>query len=124
LCDKYKTALQESHDAWESDFPIPPPAPSPPAPTTSPTIDAFRSEILDALGRVSIDKMVDLRQRHQSGTSTRSECAVRLDPKFDKQKPADDDPDKDSLKHRIKELSHRVHIAQDLDKSKAKSKTA
>jgi hypothetical protein len=53
LSDEYKTALEESRDARESDFPIPPPAPLPPSPTTSLTIDAFRSEILDGLGRIS-----------------------------------------------------------------------
>jgi hypothetical protein len=53
LSDEYKTALEESRGARESAFPIPPLAPLPPSPTILVTIDAFRSEILDALGRIS-----------------------------------------------------------------------
>jgi hypothetical protein len=66
--------------------------------------------------------MLDVRKRHQS-TSTRSERAVRLDPKFTWREGADSDEVKKTTDSRMKEQAHRTRIAQDLHSDAKRPKT-
>lgn len=76
------------------------------------------SELFDDKGNLSISRMLDARDGHQSGTKTRSERTLVLDPKFDKAKVtakafADENPDVFTLTTlSVKEGSHRVRVAQ------------
>ena len=61
-------------------------------------------------------KMIEAHDRHQSGTTTQSEHILKLNPKFDKPQMIADDPNVVKLRTlSIKEGSHRVHVAQDID---------
>ncbi len=76
------------------------------------TKPSVMSMILDDSGEVSILKLVEYRKRLQSGTMTRSERIIRLNPKFAlaafQEEPTDG-------KISLKEASHRLRLAQDLD---------
>ncbi|EMD33802.1 hypothetical protein CERSUDRAFT_76503 [Gelatoporia subvermispora B] len=71
------------------------------------------SELTDSLGKISIKCLLDARTRHQSGTSTRSERVVILDPKFAMPQLASLMSEAPKTKLSIKEASHRVRIAED-----------
>jgi len=59
---------------------------------------------------------LETRDRHQSGTTTRSERVLELDPKFDKPRMIADDPNVVKLRIlSIQEGSHPVRVAQDID---------
>lgn len=96
-------------------------APAPPPPSTP----ILTSQILDRDGALSIRLMLRMRALHQSGTGTRSERAIKLDPKFTKPKElvGADDAEK-KLKLSIQEASHRVRIAQALDINATRIKSA
>jgi hypothetical protein len=91
-----------------------PPLPSP----ISIRVLKVDSELFDDKGNLSISKMLDARDRHQSGTKTRSECVLELDPKFDQVKATkialtEQNPDVFTLTTLlVKEGSHRVRVAQ------------
>jgi hypothetical protein len=124
LCEEYETALahyRESRDPPASSLPQPP-IPTP-FPVPIPVLGTLKSEILDSFDKISIEKMLDVRKRHQSGTSTRSERAVRLDPKFVAKEGANPEQEGKEPKARIKELAHRTRIAQDLHSDATKPKT-
>ena len=75
------------------------------------------SELFDDKGKLSISKMLDTRDCHQSGTKTCSERTLVLDPKFDETKAATkaltDQEDVFMLMTlSMKEGFHRVHVAQ------------
>lgn len=85
------------------------------------------SGLFDDKEILSISRMLNARDGHQSGTKTCSEHTLVLDPKFDKAKAttkalADDNPNVFTLTTlSVKEGSHRVHVAQAMkgdDKSK------
>ncbi|KAL7280478.1 LOW QUALITY PROTEIN: hypothetical protein ACG7TL_005410 [Trametes sanguinea] len=69
----------------------------------------FASKILDNNDKIVIWQMLDLRQEHQSSTSTHSERVVKVDPKFALSRL--EHPDK---KMSIREASHVLRVAQDL----------
>ncbi|KAF9236578.1 hypothetical protein BU15DRAFT_63930 [Melanogaster broomeanus] len=59
--------------------------PSPLPPPTNlklPSTPLITSHVLNAAGQVSIVKMIETRRRFQSGTNTKSELVIRLNPKF------------------------------------------
>lgn len=90
-------------------------SPSPPSPV-SPSVLNVTSELFDDKGNLSISKMLDARDRHQSGTKTRSERTLVLDPKFDETKAAakvlTNQEDVFTLTTlSVKEGSHRVRVA-------------
>jgi hypothetical protein len=62
-----------------------PPLPPPSSPISIPVLKVD-SELFDDKGSLSISKMLDARDRHQSDTKTRSERVLELDPKFDQVK--------------------------------------
>ncbi|CDO76768.1 hypothetical protein BN946_scf185028.g19 [Trametes cinnabarina] len=71
--------------------------------------NVFTSQFLDDSNKINIQKMIELRQAHQSGTSTRSERVVQIDPKF-----AISRIEKPEAKMSIREASHVLRVAQDL----------
>ncbi|KAI0349019.1 hypothetical protein OH77DRAFT_1415677, partial [Trametes cingulata] len=89
----------------------PPPAISSSSSTTVglPELPVISSKILDNDHRVIVQKMLDLRAEHQSGTTTRSERVIMLDPKFKLSRLQNPD-----LKMSVREASHHVRIAQEL----------
>ncbi|KAF9232090.1 hypothetical protein BU15DRAFT_90744 [Melanogaster broomeanus] len=110
--------------------------PSPLPPPTNlklPSTPLITSHVLNAAGQVSIVKMIETRQRFQSGTNTKSELVIRLNPKFalrhvhdteEKEKDgvtADVQDERDQVKEKSKikpsEASHYVRIRQALDTS-------
>ncbi|TFY79552.1 hypothetical protein EWM64_g4461 [Hericium alpestre] len=76
-------------------------------------------------GEVSLRKMLDTRQAHQSLTSVKSQCTVMLDPKLlQALTTIEDEINKASeTKLSAHEASHRVRLAQDLDPEMRKPKT-
>ena len=128
LCDDYDNDLALLSTPSERTLfigPLPPPRvpekPSAIVKSTSTSI-TITSEILDSSGKISIDKLLESRTKHQSSTATRSERTVQLDPKFTVPNNSEHKEDKDP-KTRIKELAHRVRVAQDLDSGLVKTKT-
>ncbi|KAI0645527.1 hypothetical protein C8Q79DRAFT_1104104 [Trametes meyenii] len=67
------------------------------------------SKIFSDGDKVSVQRMLDLRVENQSGTSTRSERVVKIDPKFALSRISNPDS-----KMSIREVSHCVRVAQDL----------
>lgn len=49
---------------------------------TLPKDRLLQSELVDGEGKLSLDCMLEARRKLQSGTAIRSECVIRLDPKF------------------------------------------
>ncbi|TFY52897.1 hypothetical protein EVG20_g10355 [Dentipellis fragilis] len=97
-------------------------------PLVMPTHGPRQSTILSADGLLSIQQVLDMRKRHQSRTTVRSERSVKLDPKFLKR--IVDPVFASTLEHtedgaaevqraamNIREASHRVRIAQALDQA-------
>ena len=83
----------------------------------------LESELFDNENKLSIAKMLEARDRHQSGTTIWSEHILELDPKFDKPRLITDDPDIVKLRTlSIKEGSHRVCVAQDMVSGEEKVK--
>ena len=93
--------------------PLPPPAPPPLS-----SVLILKSELFNDCGNLSILKMFDAREMHQSRTSVRSERVSAVDSKFDKGKgkPIGDTSDDVFMLSKLstKEGSHRVRVAQDL----------
>ncbi|KAI0676073.1 hypothetical protein C8Q78DRAFT_1075017 [Trametes maxima] len=78
-------------------------------PSRRPPADVIISKILSEGNKVSVQRMLDVRTANQSGTSTRSERVVKLDPKFALSRVSDPDGQMS-----FREASHRVRVAQDL----------
>ncbi|KAH9896025.1 hypothetical protein C8Q73DRAFT_789805 [Cubamyces lactineus] len=86
----------------------------------SPAADVYSSKIIDNNNRVNVQRMLDLRQDHQSGTSTRSERTIKLDPKFTINRLNNLES-----KLSVREASHHVRVMEDLAAPSTKrSKTA
>lgn len=126
LSEDFDTALQELSEASKSEpsgpardllvavepfigpLPLPPPPP-PPSASTQPFISpVLLSQLFDEK-KISVQRMVDVRIKNQSGTATRSERVVMLDPKFALGRL--NNPDS---KMSMREGSHHVRVAQDL----------
>ncbi|KAF7969844.1 hypothetical protein HWV62_25914 [Athelia sp. TMB] len=130
LCDEYEATLSLDTPAGVSDDLIQPPPPLPtllPSSSSLPSesyhapMTALQSSILDVDGIPAIEKMIQARHQHQYTTRTRSERVIRLDTKFE---TPDNKTDEKDPRSRIKELSHRVRIAQALDGAIPKAKTS
>ncbi|KII93766.1 hypothetical protein PLICRDRAFT_674207 [Plicaturopsis crispa FD-325 SS-3] len=140
LCDDYELTLQEVQSLPDAEIAAPSEAStSEPAelPTTSSIVldsqlprsqapsPPIVSQLLDNTLKISVFRMLEARRLHQAGTAVKSERIVRLDPKFVRRQEAaaaaaqrPEAPGRNeakSLKMSIKEASHRVRIAQDLD---------
>ena len=132
LCEQYDKTVQESEsqsqDSQSALTIVGPPLPPlvhPPSPP--PSVLILKSDLFDDHGNLSILKMLDAREMHQSGTSVRSEHILAVDSKFDKgkRKPVKDDTSDDVFKLSklsVKEGSHRVRVAQDLMRDDEKPK--
>ena len=124
LCEQYGKTVQES-ESQPQDFlpciivpgaPLPPHTPHPPS-----SILFLTSELLDRNGNLAVSKMLDVREKHQSGTSVRSERILAADTKFDHARAkskACEAADSDEIIRlnnlSVKEGSHRVRVAQDM----------
>ena len=87
LCEQYDKTVQESEsqpqDSPSSVFvagPPPPPHAHPP----SSSVLILKSELFDGNGKLAVSNMLDIREKHQSGTSVRLERILAVDTKFDK----------------------------------------
>lgn len=126
LCDDYEAVLEEARTAP----PIIPisiknqvsinatqiPALAPPS---VPTDISLKSELVDDKGKISIACMLQVRRKLQSGTTTKSERVVRIDPKFALRRATDVTDPKDEngkLKMTTQEASQRARVAQALAK--------
>lgn len=116
LTAQFEATLEEAQRSPEPDFIGPPPPPLPPPPPSPPPLLVLKSDILNDDGSLSILKMLNSRDRHQSSTTTHSERVLAVDPKFNKEKTtANENPDIVKLVNlSVKEGSHRVSVAQDL----------
>jgi hypothetical protein len=118
LHDQYTATVDELESRPPPVFAGPPPPPPPPPISISTPTIKVDSEILDGKGKLCLAKMLDTRDRHQSGTKTRSERVLELDVKFDRTKAATrsvagQNPDNFKLTTlSVKEGSHRVRVAQ------------
>jgi hypothetical protein len=82
------------------------------------------SKILDKHGALSIRLMLNMRELHQSGTGTRSQRTIKLDPKFTKRnKLVEADDAEKKMRLSIQEASHRVRVVQALDISATRTKS-
>ena len=89
----------------------------------------LKSELFDGDGKLAVSKMLDVREKHQSGTSVRSERILAVDTKFDKARAntkASEDTDSDDIiklsNLSVEEGSHRVRVAQDMARDDDKPK--
>jgi hypothetical protein len=130
LCEQYDKTVQESESQSQDSQPLliiaGPPLPQL-APPPSSSVLILKSELLDDHGNLSILKMLDTWEMHQSGTSVRLERVLAVDFKFDKGKgkPVKDNMSDDVFKLSklsVKEGSHRVCVAQDLMRDDEKPK--
>ena len=85
LCDDFEEVVGEAQSA----APILPLSPQPTVAEDTSRADSmvdsstvFQSELVDRHGKISIERMLDARARLQSGTTTKSERVVRVNPKF------------------------------------------
>ena len=120
LCDDYEAVVEEAQNA------------PPIAPLSTPNLPdkvdrpsgvsmdvLLQSELVDCTGKLSIDRMVRVRQKLQAGTTTKSERVVRIDPKFALRRAmeainlVDSDGKK---KMSAQEASQRVRVVQALAK--------
>lgn len=128
LCDDYDETVAEARDA---------PAMVPQATPISVALNAdatdisitcpiaVKSEIVDGNGKLSIDRMLKLRQKLQSMTKVNSERVVRLDSKSAlKRVMATINDDSGKPKMTIQEASQRVRVVQALAKDVEKEKKA
>lgn len=123
LCEQYDATVAESQTQPTLVF-IGPSLPPVPPPSLSPVL-VLNSELFDNSGKLSILNILDSRSRHQSGTTTRSERVLELDPKFSKAKATTDGKDAEVTKLTslsVKEGSHRVRVAQDIIRGDDKPK--
>ncbi|OBZ71643.1 hypothetical protein A0H81_08835 [Grifola frondosa] len=82
------------------------------------------SELLDEKNKVSVSLMLAMREHHQSGTRTRSERVIMLDPKFALKRLEALDKNQPTAKLSVREGSHRVRVIQDLGDDTKRAKTA
>ncbi|TFY65413.1 hypothetical protein EVG20_g5597, partial [Dentipellis fragilis] len=98
----------------------------------APAKSTLQSTILTASSLLSIQKVLDTRKAHQSFTGVRSECTVKLDPKFLKSvidpafastviRAEDEAAEVQRSAMKIKEASHRVRVAQALGPTAAQN---
>jgi hypothetical protein len=103
LCEQYNKTVQESEpQSQDSQLSLivagPPLPPLTPPPLSSVLI--LKSELFNDCGNLSILKMLDSREMHQSGTSVQSKRVLAVDSKFDKGKgkPVEDNTSDDVFK--------------------------
>ncbi|KDQ56779.1 hypothetical protein JAAARDRAFT_207846 [Jaapia argillacea MUCL 33604] len=125
LAEDYEESVEEAAKVIPILTPGPPiPSIPPPSSTDQTGQTAATSKLLDATGRISVGAMLAARERNQSGTATRSERVIQLDPKFALHRVLHGNKADGSDKLSIREASHRVRIVQDLDSDTTKPKTA
>lgn len=124
LCEDYEAVLEEARTA-----PALVPLNSPSlvsVPITQVSVDLeLKSELVDGNGKISIDRMLQVRRKLQSGTTTKSERVIRIDPKFALRRATDitDPRDEDGkVKMTTQEASQRVRVVQVLAKDIEKEK--
>jgi hypothetical protein len=137
LCEDLDNTITQSND-----YPLPlatPHAHTPYGPEVPPSLDIpserkIHSHVLDSSGKVSVTKMLESRRVMQSGTTTKSERVVQLDPKFalrrvhesaEKVHNNETEIDRETAsKEKLKasEASHRVRLHQSLHAASASQK--
>jgi hypothetical protein len=124
LCEDYEAVLEEARTA-PAIIPLNSPLPvSVPAMEVSVDLE-LKSELADDNGKISIDRMLQVRRKLQSGTTTKSERVIRVDPKFALRRATDitDPRDEDGkVKMTTQEASQRVRVVQALAKDIEKEK--
>jgi len=84
LCKQYNVTVKESQDQPPMVFIGPPLSPTlPPLPAS---LLVLESELFDSNRKISISKILDAHDHHQSGTMVRSEHVLELNVTFDKAK--------------------------------------
>ncbi|KAJ6503931.1 hypothetical protein C8R45DRAFT_924266 [Mycena sanguinolenta] len=121
LCEDYENAVTELNSQPEPATPAavfgPPPPPHSITSTSSPSI-SFRSEIIDANGKLSISMMLQARLHWQAGTTTRSEKVSQIDSKYALSRiaravGAEQDDDAEPEKMTLQEASSLTRVLQD-----------
>jgi len=128
LCEDYEAVLEEAHTA-PAIIPLNPPSPDS-VPTmqvsVAPAIDLeLKSELVHDHGKISIDRMLQVCCKLQSGIITKSKRVMRVNPKFALRRATDitDPQDKDGkVKMTTQEALQRVHVVQALAKDIEKEK--
>ena len=122
LCTDVEGGI-EAGSLRETDINLPSPHPLPPltivSQTELPVDDIKTSQLLHhSSGKASVKDILDSRRAWQSGTTTKSERVVIVNPKFSTLKQVLDsekEPEEDTKKLSIKEAAHRLRIAQELN---------
>ncbi|KAH9853326.1 hypothetical protein C2E23DRAFT_859281 [Lenzites betulinus] len=110
LSEDYESTLLELPDE-PTPVKFPAPALTPPVKQTAgPAHQPLVSEILDTNKKVSVAAIVSLREKHQSGTSTRSERVIAIDQKFALGRLLN--PEKNIMS--IRQVSHHLRVFQAL----------
>lgn len=126
LCDNLDDAVKEAHNASAM---ISQSVLQPNLVNETPgesTELSIQSELVDGQGKISIDPMLEARHRLQRGTTTKSECVIRIDPKFALRRATDETDPRDGdgklKKMTTQEASHCVRVIQALAKDVEKEK--
>ena len=122
LCTDVEAGI-EAGSLGETDVHLPSPHPLPPvavvSQTGSPPDDLKASQLLHlSSGKASIKDILHSRHTWQSGTTTKSERVVMVNPKFstlEKVLDVEKEPGADTNKLSIKESAHCLRIAQELN---------
>jgi hypothetical protein len=114
LCEDLESGIEEASPSSAPAFgPLPPPEStilnSEAKPTPS-AVTVLQSELLGEDGKVTICRMLDVRRKLQSETSTHSERVVELDKKFALRKATDET--ETPTKMSPQEASQRVRLSQ------------
>lgn len=121
LCDDYEAVLEEARTA-PAIAPLNIPSPLLVQPTQGPVVPMdleLKSELVDDDGKISINRMLQVRRKLQSGTTTKSERVVRVDPKFALRRATDITDPRDEggkLKMTTQEAAQRARVVQALAK--------
>ena len=92
-----------NHESQPSVIVVGPPLPLH-APPPSSSVLVLKSKLFDGNGKLVVSKMLDVREKHQSGTSVRSERILAVDTKSDEARTKAKATEDDNLS--IKEQSH------------------
>jgi hypothetical protein len=116
LCEDLETGIAEAAPSSAVPFgPVLPPSKSATQnleakATSTAAVTVLQSELLDKDGKVTISRMLNVRKKLQSQTSTHSERVIQLDKKFALRRAADETEMPAKMSHQ--EASQRVHMSQ------------